>query len=178
MEYTLQELIAEWKMRKGLEPLRIDAAIKRQDAFEVDEYIRRRIDDWYERLLHDGRPELIEPTDITDDVNIDSFENGVAVMRLPDSCCRPIEVKMAAWERPAVIVDADSPTGRRQASPFSRGGRCRPVAVVEDGRRLRLYSFSDGDEPIPERVTGIMRPDRTGVYRCTPVALEMLFNNN
>ncbi len=174
MEYTLHELIAEWKMRKGLEPLRVDAAIKRQDAFEIDEYIRRMIDSRYERLLYTAPIELLEPSDITETVNIESFTGGVVVMKLPDDCCRLVEVKMNTWHRPATIVTQDSATALRQTSPFGRAGACNPVAVLQADGRLKLYSFKASDNPEPERVLAITRP-APGIYRCHPLALDSLF---
>lgn len=177
MEYTLQDLVAEWKMRRGLEPLRTDAAIHRQDAFDVDEYVRRIIDGWYERLLADAPVDLLDESDITEQVTVSDAGCGTALMQLPAGCVRITGIQMAGWERPAVIVEPDSKTARRQVSPFGRGGSCCPVAVKERGNCLRLYSFPPGSEMRPERVTGVMRPPQ-GIYRCSPLALESLLNFN
>jgi len=170
MEYTLQELITEWKIRRGLEPLRIDASIKRQDAFEIDEYARRDIDRWYDRLLMTAPVGLLVVEDISDRVTVESDRHGAALMQLPGDCCRLVEVMMTGWKRPATIVGADSRLGRMQLSPFVCGGSCAPVAVTESGGRVRLYSFKNGLHPVADRVMAVMRPPE-GIYRCQPEAL-------
>ena len=73
MEYTLNELVVEWKTRKGLTPLRVDAAVTRHDAFEIDEYAARIIRQWYEELLDTADVALLDVDDITElcsDTNI------------------------------------------------------------------------------------------------------------
>lgn len=176
MDYSLQDLIAEWRMCRGLEPLRIDATIRRQDAFEIDEYARRDIERWYDRLLESAPLDLLVVEDITDRVTVAPAGRGTAVMQLPGDCRRLVEVMMKGWERPALITTADSKTGRRQVSPFSRGGMCVPVAIPEAGGRVRLYGFRNGLEPEAARVMAVARPP-DGVYRCQPRALETLVND-
>lgn len=174
MEYTLEYLVAEWKMRRGLIPLRIDATIRRQDAFEIDEYARRVIDGWYDRLLATAPPEMLEVEDITDRVTIEQPTHGVAVMTLPDNCVRLVEVMMTAWERPAIITGPGSSIAKRQSSPLGRGGACNPVAVTEGCGRVRLYSFRNGSQAVPGRVLGVLRPPE-GIYRCARASLESLW---
>lgn len=175
MEYTLNELIAEWKMRKGLVPLRVDAAVTRHDAFEIDEYAARVIRQWYEELLDTADVSLLDVDDITSLVDIEDYAGGVAVMRLPDGCRRLVEVTMEQWRCPATIVtDPDSAAGVRQRTPFGRGGACCPVAVTEGAGRVRLYSFKGDESPSPVRVLGVMSQPE-GVIRCSPRALATLF---
>lgn len=176
MEYTLEYLIGEWKMRRGLMPLRIDATIERQDAFEINEYAKRVIDGRYNRLLMTAPLEMLEVEDITGLVNVTPAERGVAVMTLPDNCVRLAEIKMTAWERPATIVEPQSKLGKRQSSPFGRGGECNPVAVTEGRGRVRLYSFRNGHDAVAERVLGVIRPQE-GIYRFAPAALGEIIDN-
>lgn len=176
MEYTLNQLINEWKVRKGIVPLRTDATITRQDAFEIDEYITRIIDSWYVKLLDTGPIEYLDVTDISSEVTITAFSRGVATIQLPEHCRRVIEISMTEWQRPATIVtDCGSHEARRQGSPFARGGAVRPVAVVESAGTVRLYSFKTA--PVIDRILAVVTP-RDGMYRCDPRALESLFNTN
>lgn len=176
MEYTLSKLISEWKMRRGLCPLRVDATVTRHDAFEIDEYAARVIGEWYEELLDTADVSLLDVDDITGRVDIEEYRDGVAVMRLPDDCRRLVEVTMEQWRSPATIVSGhDSELALRQRSVFGRGGRCRPVAVAEGAGRVRLYSFSGDAVPRAVRVLGVVKPPE-GVIRCAPRALATLFN--
>ncbi len=175
MEYTLDYLIGEWKMRRGLIPLRIDAAIKRQDAFEIDEYARREIDTWYNGLLMTAPTEMLDVENITELVTVGKPERGVAVMTLPSECLRLVGVKMTVWEREAVVVSSESRIGKRQGSPFSRGGVCHPVAVTDGHKRVMLYGFRNGCDAVAERVLGVMRPPG-GIYRFNPAMLEDLLS--
>lgn len=174
MEYTLEYLVAEWKMRRGLIPLRIDATIKRQDAFDIDEYARRVIDGWYNQLLATAPIDMLEVEDITGLVSIEQPKRGVAVMTLPDDCVRLAEIMMTAWERPAIITSPGSSIAKRQSSPLGRGGACNPVAVTEGQGRVRLYSFRNGAEAVAERVLGVLRPPE-GIYRCAHASLDSLW---
>ncbi|MCM1448752.1 MAG: hypothetical protein NC082_00260 [Clostridiales bacterium] len=168
MEYTLAQMVVEWKVRRGLEPLRTDATYRRQDAFEIDEYIKREIDDWYERLLSEAPLEFLVVTDITDEVVVEEFDGHVATLSLPAGCVRLVELKMAGWEREAALTRVGTPLARRQESPFSRGYHVSPVGVVDvTGLRVRLYGFKNRLEPEPERVLAVMRPPE-GIYRLKP----------
>ena len=175
MEYTLNQLVGEWKMRKGLEPLRIDATLRRQDAFEIEEYAAREINIRYAELLATAPIELLDAEDITDNVIIENYNRGVALLKLPDDCIRPVEWLMEQWERPAVIAeDPESPLALKQSSTFTRGRSCHPVAVADRSGRYRLYSFKGPTPPRAERILGIIQPPK-GIIRCHPRALELIF---
>lgn len=177
MEYTLNELVVEWKTRNGLTPLRVDAAVTRHDAFEIDEYAARVIRQWYEELLDTADVALLDVDDITDRVTIDEYAGGVAVMRLPEGCRRLVEVTMSQWRGPATMVtDPGSEAALRQRSVYTRGGACRPVAVLKGARRVRLYSFRGTGTPTAVRVLAVMTPP-DGVIRCSPRALASLFKS-
>ncbi|MDE6086382.1 MAG: hypothetical protein K2G40_08295 [Muribaculaceae bacterium] len=172
MIYSLNFLIDEWKMRAGLEPARIDSTITRHDALDIDAYIERMINDWYEQLLEDGDLKYLDPEDITDLVTVSTPVNGVSTMILPAGVRHLVEIKDSNWARAARIVFPDSHEARRQESVFSRGGTESPVAVIYNNSEVRLYSFKPGMKPLPERVVAIRHVP--GEFRLSPLALSLI----
>lgn len=176
MDYTLDTLIREWKVSKGLQPLLTDATVERQDAYDIDAYLHRQIDAWYNRLLDTAPLEHLVVDDITDTVLVTPRPGGVALMQLPDDCRRLVEVNMEGWHRPATIVtDPLSPLAVRQRCRWTRGGPCAPVAVARAGRQLMLYSFSGTTVPRATRILAVMTPP-PGLYRLHPSALHLIPN--
>lgn len=172
MDYTLSELVCEWKVRRGWEPLRTDAILARQDAMDIDSYIGRAIDDAYCRLLREGPLEALVVEDITSRVTVNREKDGVAVMNTGEGCRYLVEVLMDGWHRPATIVaDDDGPVARRQLSPLSCGRDRHPVAVKESTGRVRLYSVRADCDLKPRRVLAVMQPPE-GVYRLTDYGLN------
>lgn len=172
MIYSEQQLIDEWKMRSGLEPVRIDATLQRYDALDIDAYVKKMLDDWYLRLLDEGDISLLDPEDVTEEVTVEGLADGVAYITLPEGTRRLLEVSDSAWHRPAMITRADTVLGRRQESVFGRGRAASPVAVVDSPLHVRLYSYLPGSSPSLDRVLVVRHTP--GVYLLSPRALSLI----
>lgn len=166
MIYTLQQLIDEWKVRQGLVPLRTDAAFHRFDSLDIDGSLARDIDSWYQNLLDTAPAGMLVPQDISEALEPLHREPGLGIYLLPHECRRIVEVNVGPASPPAVITGPDSALGRRQASPFSRGGKARPVAIVSTDRLII-------NGPGLERVLAIVTPPE-GVYEMDPSALTTI----
>lgn len=172
MIYSERQLIDEWKMRSGLEPVRIDATLQRYDALDIDAYVKRMLDDWYLKLLDEGDAAFLDPEDVTELVEVAGVDDGVAVAILPAGTRRLMEVADASWHRPAMITGAGSMLARRQESTFSRGRCDSPVAVVDSPEHVRLYSYPPGVSPSLQRVA--VARHVPGIYRLDPRALSLI----
>ena len=172
MIYSLSFLINEWKVRAGLEPARIDSTVTRHDAFDIDAYVERLVNDWYVKLLQEGDLKYLDPEDITDLITVSAPDKGVATLTLPEGVFHIVEIMDSKWERPARIVTPASRDGRLQESVFSRGGSASPVAVFHNNTTIKLYSYMPGTVPQLERVLAVRHVP--GKYRLSPLALSLI----
>jgi len=174
MTYTEDELLRLWMLRRGLEPLRADAAVTRTDGIDLERLERVAMKTWYLDMLDTAPLEMLETDDITASVVVKPLTDGSVVMTLPDNCVRVVEVKLAGWERPATLIsDTGHPLALRQHNPMTRAGICHPVAVAEGRGCLRLYSLRNGIVPQAERVLAVTEPPQ-GYYRLNPRAVGMI----
>lgn len=164
-------LIAEWKMRHYLEPLRSDATFRRYDAIDLDAYILRRLDAWYDNLLDTAPPRQLVPHEIAADLNLVSRCGRRAVYSLPAGCRRILSVAATPAGPGALIAAEGSPLALRQECPFSCGGPAAPVAVVSPGR-IAIFGIPLSQE-LPHSVMAILTPPE-GTYELQPSALDTL----
>lgn len=169
--YTEARLLEEWKLRSRLEPLRTDCVMTRTDGLDIDTYLLRELRAWYLRQLATAPVDTLPLTDIAPLLTMTRAPDGAGLVNLPDGCLRVVSVEMDGWHRPAVIVtDPECTEAVAQTSPYSRGGVCRPVAVIYPGRMM-LYTppaYTAG----PSSVLAVTLPPE-GTY---PLTESMLAN--
>ncbi|MDE5942562.1 MAG: hypothetical protein K2H14_10690 [Muribaculaceae bacterium] len=143
--YTKERMREEWKKRRWLEPLRADCRIRRSDGIDLDAYAETEMRQWYLELLATAPAGLLAPTDLTLTSTVKRTASGTAYVELPDTVVRVVSVRLAGWQRDAMIASGPhDPLAMRQANRFARGGVEHPVAVV-NGHRLELYSAANPD---------------------------------
>ena len=140
LELTRNEMLALWKRRHFLEPLRTDCSVTRTDSIDLDALCAENMRQWYLQLLAEGDPALLAPADISSAATLRRTDHGTVALTLPDNAVRVLAVRLEGWEREAVPVAHDSPDALRMANSFACGGVACPVAVVHPDRTLELYS--------------------------------------
>lgn len=55
---TRQEMLAQWKLRRALEPLRADCTAQRNDGIDLDRYLTEEMRSWYLRMLDTAPVEM------------------------------------------------------------------------------------------------------------------------
>lgn len=145
---TKAQMLAQWKQRRWLEPLRTDCRIRRSDGADLDAYAEMEMRQWYLDLLWNGPVELLAVTDLTLSATVRRAQEGRLVIDLPATEVRVVKVRVTGWQRDAEITsDPCSPLALRQSNRYARGGVEHPVAV-HSGRRLELFS-ADSTKAIP-----------------------------
>lgn len=163
--YTEARLLEEWKLRSRLEPLRTDCVITRTDGIDMDTYLLRELRAWYMRELATAPVDTLPLTDIAPGLTMTRAPDGAGMVKLPAGCLRVVSVEMEGWHRPAVIVaDPECAEAVAQTSPYSRGGVCRPVAVIYPDRMM-LYT-PPADAKAPSSVLAVTEPPE-GTYLLT-----------
>lgn len=140
-KFTPEQLVREWRLRRGLLPLRPDGAISQIDGFDPDQIIAARLLDWYHSLLDSAPVSMLPVTDIAQSLSPSVADDGVVTVPLPQSCRRVISVRLDCW-----LADATPVTPQQnpalaaiQRSGYVRGAAYAPVAIYEP-HQLTLYS--------------------------------------
>lgn len=161
IKLSSSEMLAQWKLRRGFEPLRADCVISRADGIDLDALHRLEMRDWYLNLLNTAPVEMLVLTDIASDITVIPTEDGVGTVLLPESCHRLVEFQLNGWSRPATIIEPpDCYEAQMQINPYSRGGVAQPV-VVKRANRLHLYSLPPGTPSILRAMAVVEPADGT-----------------
>lgn len=177
MKITLSssEILAQWKLCRGFEPLREDCEITRTDGVNLDALLRLEMRNWYLNLLKTAPIEMLVLTNIANDIAIVANDNNVGVVQLPESCRRLVEFQLKGWKRPAKIID--NPNCRdalMQDNAYSRSG-CEQPIVIKRGNSLHIYSLPDAT-PTIVRAMAVMEPT-DGSYEMDESALATILDN-
>lgn len=140
--YTMEEMVAEWKLRRGMMPLRTDAVADRVDGIDVDSLLRPMIAEWYGKLLLEAPAELLPQADMAAKAHVRITDSDGAVeVILPEGCSRVLWVKLSDWNTGTRPVEAAScpVLEMLQRSRYGRARQCNPVALMYPDRMM-LYS--------------------------------------
>lgn len=138
---TSEEFLAAWLLRRGLEPLRTDCRIMREDGIDLPGLERTAMEAWFSRQLHEAPAWMLAPVDISAQARLTLLPDGTGHVTLPSGTVRVLSVEMSGWNRTAFVVSqTDHPRYAAQLNPFSRGGTNDPVAVHAAEDTLLLYT--------------------------------------
>ena len=170
---SADEMLAQWKLRRGFAPLRADCEISRSDGVDLDAILRLEMRDWYLNLLCTAPIEMLATTNIANDIALSLIDNGDAIVILPENCRRIVEFQLEGWEIPArIITDPNSLEALLQQNPYSRGNSSRPI-VVQQGSRLHVYSLPQSKPYKIVRAIAVMEP-HDGSYEMDEAALQFI----
>lgn len=169
------EMLAQWKLRRGFAPLRTDCEISRSDGIDLDAVLRLEMRDWYLNLLLSAPIEMLATTNIANEIALLPALNGEAIVVLPENCRRIVEFQLQGWEMPAkIITDPNSHEALSQQNPYSRGSSVLPVVVKRDNR-LFVYSLPHNQPQKITRAIAVMEP-HDGSYEMDEAALNTIKN--
>lgn len=108
-------MLALWKRRHFIEPLRADCTIERTDGIDLDARLREEMRAWYLDLLRHGPVEALAPAEIAGECRAVVSPEGVTELILPAGVERVLSVQLSGWCRAAtVIADPRHPAVRLQ----------------------------------------------------------------
>ena len=135
------EMLAQWMLRRHLEPVRADCRVERSDSVDLERVCAAEMRAWYLELLATAPAALLSPRDVAGEAEAEASADGYSVeVWLPENVVRPLSVRLAGWHRGAVVRLPGGADERRCASRFGAGGIAEPVAFLEPDGRLRLFS--------------------------------------
>ncbi len=176
MSYTRHELLQQWMLRKYMIPLRTDCTVSRvEDGDAHVELAAIEMEDWYNSLLDNGDPAMIEPVDISSETtSVYHQAQRMLEITLPARCRRVIEISVASASAPVSPVNPASAIAILQKSPYSCGGVNSPVAVATRQKLMLYASGENGEPPVPVSIMAAVEPGEDGIYRVTPAALSTI----
>ena len=170
-----EEMLAQWKLRRGFEPLRNDCVITRNDGVDLDQLLRLEMRDWYLNLLNTAPLNMLSTTNIANDIAIVKGGDNVGTITLPENCRRIVELQLEGWSRQAKILDDPfCQEALLQDNPYSRGGCEQPIAI-KHGNRPHVYSLPSSTPKIVKAIA-VMEP-ADGSYEMDESALSTILNS-
>lgn len=169
------EMLAQWKLCRGFEPLREDCEITRSDGIDLDALLRLEMRNWYLNLLKTAPIDMLAIKNIANDIAIVVNDDNSGFVLLPETCRRLVEFQLKGWKRPAKIID--DPNCRDallQDNIYSRGG-CEQPVVIKQNNCLHIYSLPDNNPSIL-RAMAVMEPT-DGTYEMDESALSTMLNS-
>lgn len=155
---TAEEMLEEWKKRKGFYKGLRNCEVEREDGVDLDGQLSREMEDWYMRILSEAPTADLPVEEISSRCRVAVDGEGVAAIELPIGCVRVVSVRFSGWQSPCLrVVPADSAVARRQDNLWLRGGASCPVCVCA-GRRILAYSVASDRENLLESLEAVCRP--------------------
>ena len=160
------QMLAQWKARHFLEPIRTDCSEVRTSGIDIDYVLKLEIRDWYLNLLDTGDAKMLPITDLAlETAAMKRPDSGAVVGKLPESCRRVLAVRIKGCEQDIIpYTDVNCYEVSLQRSEYSRGGAYEPVAVLGMGNNLTVYAHdAAGNPPEIEHIYAVVLPE-DGTY--------------
>lgn len=170
------QMLAQWKARHYLEPLRTDFSEVRTSGIDIDYVLKLEIRDWYLNLLDTGDVKMLPVTDLAlETAAINRPAAGAVVVMLPEKCRRVLAVRIKGYEQDIIPhTDVNDYEVTLQKSEYSRGGICEPVALLGMGKTLTIYAHdASGNPPEIEHIYAVILPE-DGFYTLDESALATI----
>lgn len=156
------EMLALWKQVMRLDTPRRDCTVEWDDGIDLDALLLTKIKQWYAHLLNTAPAHLLPIEDVAAQVSL-TTSRGVVIATPPHHCVRPVEWKLAEWQRSVTeFLDPCSHEAMLQLNEWTRGGACNP-AIIDYGFQLLMMTTS-GSSPQLELARCVVRP-ADGTYQ-------------
>ena len=139
--FTPDELLAQWRLARHLEPLRADVAVT-FDGARTDPIDRMELEQWWLETLDTAPDSWLQWTDFTGDATVKLAPDGQSVLLTTPRqkpLLRPRALRMEGWEADALIVPPGHPLHQLQMHPLTAASPSQPVAVAIDPNTLQIY---------------------------------------
>ena len=153
---TESEMLDLWKQVLHLETPRRDCTVEWDDGIDLDALLLTHIKQWYAQLLDTAPTHLLPIDNVANDVSL-TTRDGIVVATVPEQCVRPVEWKLAEWQRSVTtFLDPCSHEAMLQLNEWTRGGACNP-AIIDYGFQMLMMS-SSSNAPQLELARCVVRP--------------------
>ncbi len=152
---TESDMLNLWKQVMHLEIPRRDCTVEWDDGIDLDALLLTHIKQWYAHLLNTAPTNMLPIENLAAQVPINT-RNGIVIATTPMQCVRPVEWKLAEWQRSVTeFLDPCSHEAMLQLNEWTRGGACDP-AIIDYG--FQLVMISTAGTPQLELARCVVRP--------------------
>ena len=156
--YTKAQLMTQWRLRRGLEPMRGDVTVE-LDGIDTEAIDEAEMMDWWHHVVATAPAGMLESKDVSIRCSTKAANGGGTDVELPMAVGgrRVTEVRLSGWKREGMLAAPDSHEAALQRWEYTQAGRENPVAVVmspniircfpagEDVECLRMITDGDGE---------------------------------
>ncbi|MDE6544186.1 MAG: hypothetical protein K2K76_09505 [Muribaculaceae bacterium] len=145
--YTKAQLMAQWRLRRGLEPMRGDVTVE-LDGTDTDALDEAEMMDWWHHVVATAPAGMLETKDVSIRCTTKAAPGGGTDVELPATtgCRRITEVRLSGWKREGMIVTPESREAELQRWEYTQAGTEEPVAVVFQPNRIRCFPAGEDVE--------------------------------
>ena len=173
---TPDMMMDQWRLRRGVEPLRADSTLERAYGIDMDRLLQAEMDSWYAHLLDTAPPSMLAPVNLASTLELTALTGlpGGAQTRLPSEVRRVFSVRLAHWLSAVSPVPLDSARHllRCQSNPFTAATPQAPLAVLS-GSQLMMFpatplSVMTVVEAVTDQSPTLYRLDSSALGLITP----------
>ncbi|MDE6093172.1 MAG: hypothetical protein K2F61_00140 [Muribaculaceae bacterium] len=145
--YTKAQLMAQWRLRRGLEPMRGDLTVE-LDGVDTGALDEAELNDWWADMTANAPADMFEPKDLALRCTTKAVAGGGTDVELPAStgCRQVLAVRLSGWTRDGTIVAPDSREADLQRWEYTQAGLESPVAVMYSPRHVRCFPAGEDVE--------------------------------
>lgn len=142
--YSKSQLLAQWRLRRGLEPMRGDLTVE-LDGIDSSAFDEAGLQDWWSDVTLHAPAEMFESTDLSVRCMLKPAPGGGTDVEVPLSsgCRRILSVKLRGWQREGRLVAPQSREARLQEWEYTQAGRESPIAIVYSPHHVRCFPAGD-----------------------------------
>lgn len=145
--YTKSQLMAQWRLRRGLEPMRGDVTVE-LDGTDTDALDEAEMMDWWRHMTAHAPADMLEAKEMCIRCTTKAATGGGTDVELPATagCRRIVGVRLSGWKREGMLVGPDSREAELQQWEYTQAGAEQPVAVVFSPNRIRCFPAGEDVE--------------------------------
>ncbi len=145
--YTKAQLMAQWRLRRGLEPMRGDVTVE-FDGVDTEALDEAEMTDWWRHIVSTAPEEMLERKDVSVRCTTKEAPGGGTDVELPAATGsrRVTEVRLSGWKREGRMVTPESREAELQRWEYTQAGAEHPVAVVFSPHRIRCFPAGEDVE--------------------------------
>ena len=145
--YTKNQLMAQWRLRRGLEPMRADVTVE-FDGVDTEALEEAQLADWIADMTANAPAEMLGQKDLSVRCTVKAATGGGTDVELPASvgCRRVLGVRLSGWMREGRLVAPDSREAMLQRWEYTQAGVESPVAVVYSPQHVRCFPAGEDVE--------------------------------
>ena len=140
MRLTDSQMLAHWRVYRGLANEHAECSIEIFDNINLDQRLRMEMRQWYLDLLDNGDLRHLVLTDISDRLKPVPLQTGIWRIKLPGEVRRLVSLVVDGADAPVKLIrETDVRRIKLNRNPYSRSSAAFPTAIITPDGWVTLY---------------------------------------